>query len=181
MQLSSPGSPPLVGKTSTHVKNTSHLVERAFEVADDPDDRLVSFDVVSLFASIPVSLAVATTTIGLENDDSLSSRTCLSVSQIAQLFQSCLQSTRFNQASGTALNGAAVSATATSLAMEKLKGPIWKISQKSPRSLHYMDNCFCIIKETTADNFLQQLHSIKPDIHPPCKKKHAAPYCSPTL
>ncbi|XP_077547712.1 uncharacterized protein LOC144159939 [Haemaphysalis longicornis] len=79
-QWSQPGVlSPLVGKTSTHVKDAGHFVEIVSEVPIDRGDRLVSFDVVSLITSVPVSLAVATITSSLEDDDSLSSRTCRSV------------------------------------------------------------------------------------------------------
>ncbi|KAH9378837.1 hypothetical protein HPB48_013801 [Haemaphysalis longicornis] len=67
---------PLVGKTSTHVKNAGQFVEVVSDVPIDHGDRLVSFDVVLLFTSVTVSLAIATATAALENDDSLGSRTC---------------------------------------------------------------------------------------------------------
>ncbi|XP_077525606.1 uncharacterized protein LOC144137549 [Haemaphysalis longicornis] len=58
---------------STHVKSAGHFVEIVSEVPIDPGDRLVYFDVVSLFTNVPVSLAVATATSTLEIDDSMSS------------------------------------------------------------------------------------------------------------
>ena len=61
----------------------------------EENECLVSFDVVSLFTSVPVDKALALVLELLASDDSLPSRTRLSISDIKQGLQICLDSTVF--------------------------------------------------------------------------------------
>ena len=49
---------PLVGRTDSFVKDSSSFVNELKEVKLSPDDKLVSFDVVSLFTKIPINEAI---------------------------------------------------------------------------------------------------------------------------
>lgn len=61
-----------------------------------PEDyALVSFDVKSLFTSIPLELAEESITSAINEDDQLMWRTSLSTSQIMELVKHCLQANIF--------------------------------------------------------------------------------------
>ena len=87
---------------------------------------LVSFDAISLFTRIPVGLALDVARERLEEDESLSSRTSLSVDDIISLLALCLKATFFTfreviyqQIYGTAM-GSPVSVVVANLVMELL-------------------------------------------------------------
>ncbi|XP_077564627.1 uncharacterized protein LOC144180094 [Haemaphysalis longicornis] len=61
--------------------------------------------------------------------------------------------------------GAAISVTAANLVMEKIKRTALENFPEKPKVfLRYVDDCFCVIKENTAENFLSQLNLIDPAI-----------------
>nr|XP_054925874.1 uncharacterized protein LOC129384453 [Dermacentor andersoni] len=81
---------PLVGKSSTHVSNSCDFIEKVCDVSLDDDEVMVSFDVVSLFTSIPTDLGVEACTSALESDRTLSDRSPIDVPDLKRLLCFCL-------------------------------------------------------------------------------------------
>lgn len=80
---------PLVGNTSSAVKNSTEFVEFISTQKLRQGEFLVSFDVVSLSTRVPVDLAISVAKYRLELDDTLQDQTNLSVSNILSLLKIC--------------------------------------------------------------------------------------------
>ena len=103
------------------------------------DEELVSFDVVSLFTSIPTDVAVQVARERLMGDTRLSERTLLSPDDICELLSFCLSSTQFQfreryyeQIHGTAM-GSPVSVVVDNLVMEDLENKALRSSDVKPK------------------------------------------------
>ena len=84
---------PLIGKSTSHVKNSVKLASFIAGQILSSEMILVSFDVVSLFMRVPADLAVSVANERLRADSSLSEQTALSAEQVVKLWQFCLDST----------------------------------------------------------------------------------------
>ena len=82
------------------VKNSVSFVEKIRTMSVDPDEILVSFDVVSLFTCIPTHLAIEVVKERLDFDQSLLERTNLSIQNIVALLQFVLDNNFFVFQSG---------------------------------------------------------------------------------
>ena len=82
---------PVLGKTEHTVKNSKEFVEQLKEVSLSASDKMVSFDVVSLFTKVPVADAIEVVCEKLSSDGTLADRTELSVTTIRRLMEACLE------------------------------------------------------------------------------------------
>ena len=78
------------------VKNSIDFIDRIEDVVIEKDDILVSFDVVSLFTSVPVDCAIKCIFDLLVVDDSLPTRTQLNAHDIKTGLEICSNSTVFS-------------------------------------------------------------------------------------
>ena len=85
----------LVGRSPSAVTNSRNFVSFISSEHLHSNEILVSFDVVSLFTKLPVSLVLKVAKERLEADDTLSDRTSLHVRSIISLWKMCLDATYF--------------------------------------------------------------------------------------
>ena len=87
---------PLVVKSSHHIQSTSDFVNRAKRLTLQPGECLTSYDVTSLFTSVPIDPALNIIKDLLEKDEQFNDRTVLSVQDIIELLGFCLHKTYFS-------------------------------------------------------------------------------------
>nr|XP_054606785.1 E3 SUMO-protein ligase ZBED1-like [Nothobranchius furzeri] len=114
------------GNTPHHIKNSTDFTDKVQKLTLDPDETMVSFDVVSLFTCIPTTEAVETVRKRLQEDSTLEDRTNFTPDQICILLDLCLTTTCFKynegfyrQKHGCAM-GFPVSPIAANLYMEEI-------------------------------------------------------------
>ena len=81
---------PIVAHTSHHVNNSEEFIQKIGSQSLAPEEKLVSFDMCSLFTSIPVTEAVEDVKKKLEEDKHKSG---LAPEQVLDLLQLCLSYT----------------------------------------------------------------------------------------
>ena len=86
----------LVGKSIYHVNNSKELAEEIRNTRLEEGECITSFDVTSLFTSIPVAAAIEVIKGRLEQDTELPKRTILSTDNILELLEFCLNTTYFH-------------------------------------------------------------------------------------
>ena len=82
---------PLVGNNEFHVKNSHDFIQDLSSLPNlSPDDRMVSFDVTSLFTNTPLNLALQVLEMKLNQDRTLSTRTKISIRDIMYAIRICV-------------------------------------------------------------------------------------------
>ena len=167
---------PLVGGSSHHVKNNMDFIQSIEGTQLKPEECMMSFDVESLFTSVPIEPAIAIIKKLLE-DKSLHQRTNMTVNQISCLLEFCLKTTYFafqgkifEQVKGAAM-GSPISPIVANLFMEDLE---IKALSTAPTPLtlwkRFVDDTFIIILRTYKESFLQHRNSIDDNIHFTCEE-----------
>ena len=87
---------PLVGKSSHHIQNTGDFVSKAKGITLQLGECLTSYDITSLFTTVPIDSALNIIKDLLEKDEMLNDRTVLSVQIIMELLGFCLHNTYFS-------------------------------------------------------------------------------------
>ena len=162
---------PLLGETDSSVKNSLDFIEMLKDWTITEDQRMVSFDVVSLFMNVPTDPAIQVAKRRLEEDDGSKERTELTTREILCLLKFCLNATYFTfqsvvywQKYRTAM-GSPVSVKVANLVMEDIEEralktyhtqiPVWK---------RCVDDTFVIIQEDLIEEFHSHLNSIEKTI-----------------
>jgi hypothetical protein len=79
----------------SHINNSFEFIDCIKQIELEEGDQLVSFDVVSLFTSVPRQEAVRELRKRLERGRKLIDRTILGVDKFMELIDLCLDSTNF--------------------------------------------------------------------------------------
>ncbi|XP_063969468.1 uncharacterized protein LOC135157522 [Lytechinus pictus] len=159
---------PLVGQGVHHVRNSKHFVEQICQMNVSNSDLLISFDVESLFTSVPVKDACAIILERLKFDRTLPDRTQLSPLEIHDLLEMCLNSTSFRwrdtfyrQTEGAAM-GSPLSPVVANMFMEHFEETALQSATHKPKVwLRYVDDTFVVWQHGAEEtnNFLRHLNS----------------------
>ena len=87
---------PLVGKSPHLINSTHDCVEQVKQLIWAPGECLSSYDVSTLFTSVPVDLALGVIKDLLENDATVKNRTVLQVKDIIKLLEFCFKKHTFH-------------------------------------------------------------------------------------
>jgi hypothetical protein len=162
---------PLVGMTDSHVSNSKDFVDFVSTQTLADDERMVSFDVVSLFTRVPTNLAVQVARCRLRDDDTLVLRTGLRIDDITDLLTMCLNATYlqfrgkiYQQIHGTAM-GSPVSVAVANLVMEHVEQKALGTYHHPPRAWkRYVDDTWAILQKDLVEEFLYHLNTIESTI-----------------
>ena len=153
------------------VNNSSEFKKFIQSQTVQPDEEIVSFDVISLFTSIPVKLALQVVDSKLRSDDKWQDNTNLTHGQLMSLLKFVLnnsyfvfEETHYHQIFGCAM-GSPVSAVIAELVMEHIETIALQTSPVKPRWWRrYVDDANACIKTDKLEAFHSHLNSIDPDI-----------------
>ncbi|XP_068707249.1 uncharacterized protein [Montipora foliosa] len=151
---------PLIGLNSHHIVNSEDFVNKIAELEAPPGQKLVSYDVSSLFTSIPINEAIPVVGAKLESDQSLPDRCPV-------LLEMCLSSTYFTfqgefykQKKGAAM-GSPISPVVANLYMEQFESRALDTAPTPPTMWYrYVDDTMAKIHENAVDSFSEHLNSI---------------------
>ena len=168
---------PLVGGSQHHVRNNKDFIHSIEGIQLAADECMMSFDVESLFTSVPVEPSIQIIKKLLEEDRSLHLRTKMTVNQISCLLDFSLKTTYFSfqgkffeQVKGAAM-GSPISPIVANLFMEDLEVKALSTAPTPPTLWkRFVDDTFIIIKKSSKESFLQHLNSVDENIHFTCEE-----------
>ena len=125
---------PLDGQSPHHIKNTQQFMEYSKKVRLEPGKVMPSYDVKTLFTSVPVDPSIAIVQCKLQQDPYYP-MTSMSIPQIVTLLEFCLKNTYFlfqgkyyGQANGAAMGSPIVPSSPT-YSWKSLKSNLSTLSQ----------------------------------------------------
>ena len=157
---------PLSGKTSSFIRNSADFCEQLREVTIDDDELMVSFDVRSLYTSIPIKEALQVIETKLNEDTAWTGSTSLTAAQIVALLDTCMRKSDFKfrdtfyrMTDGLAM-GSPVSAVVANLFMEDFEQRAFDVLTTRPKLWYrFVDDVFTIIKRHCVTDTLSELNA----------------------
>ena len=132
---------PLVGLPNHHVHNTMDFVEQIKEVKLKKEESMLSYDVTTLFTSVPIPPVLKIIEEKLTNDKDLPLRTSMNTRHIIRLLEFCLRSTyfvfqgqHFEQVEGAAM-GSPLSPIVANIYMEHYETKALETAPHPPKPL----------------------------------------------
>ena len=163
---------PFTNLSEEKVKNSYTAKERIKMIKCNNDDVMVSFDVKSLFTSVPIDLAVNCVKNAIENNpDLLREKTKLSSDDIIDLLKICIHSVTFQwnekcykQRHGIPM-GSPISVVLAELTMQQIETNMLHSQTDKPKIwIRYLDDVFTIIRKDLVDKYLHDLNAVNPFI-----------------
>ncbi|BHF70059.1 hypothetical protein SprV_0301310800 [Sparganum proliferum] len=154
------------GSEHTAVSST-HFLEKLKGVVIAPDEVMVSFDVVSLFTSIPKELAMEVINDLLDRKHDEEGNP-FKRKHVMELLDYCLRTyftfngQIYEQIQGTPM-GSPISGYLAEAVMQELEARVFQ-SYKPKFWMRYVDDTFVILRRDAKDNFKTQLNSVFPQI-----------------
>ena len=161
----------MVGTSDHHVQNTRDFIEQIKDVRLKDGESIMSYDVTSLFTSVPIQPALDIIQQRLDQDQSLKDRTSMTIQHIIRLLEFCLNSTSFRfqgkyyqQMEGAAM-GSPLSPIVANIFMEHFEQQALA-SAPYPPSLwkRYVDDTFVILETSHKEEFFHHINSIDRNI-----------------
>ena len=158
---------PLVGTSIHHVQNTRDFIKQIKDVRLKDGENIISYDVTSLFTSVPIKPALDIIQQRLTKDQDLHKRTSMTIQQIISLLEFCLNSTSFmfqgqyyQQMEGAAM-GSPLSPIIANIFMEHFEEQALE-SAPHPPSLwkRFVDDTFVILETSYKEEFFHHINSL---------------------
>ncbi|BHF70575.1 hypothetical protein SprV_0301362700 [Sparganum proliferum] len=157
----------LTAESDTTVSSSAQFLEKLKGVTLHPNEVMVSFDVTSLFTSIPQDLAIETLELLLQSKyDETENR--LGHAQILQLLKLCLRTyftfdgTIHEQVKGTPM-GSPISGFIAEAVLQRLELLVFQ-HHKPKFWARYVNDAFVIIERDQVLTFQEHLNAVFPDI-----------------
>ncbi|XP_055842472.1 uncharacterized protein LOC129909411 [Episyrphus balteatus] len=154
---------PLVGGSEHHIKDSAHFVSILSGLRLENDEMMVSFDVESLFTNVPVQEVLVIireliSTAGINENYLPLLDFCLSSGYF------CFNGQFYLQKDGVAM-GLPLAPLIADIWMENFEKKALDSSKEKPRVwLRYVDDTFCILKNSAILHFLEHLNALHPKI-----------------
>ena len=162
---------PYVKECRSYLANTSDFVRKLAPISIKTEEIIVSFDVKSLFTSVPVDDAISAIREIVSLDEDFEQRSCISVDTLEEMLRICLVSTNFQfrdeyyeLTDGLAM-GSPLSPAVANLFMAKLEEKALSTFTNAPKTwFRFVDDVFSIIRKVDVEAFLAHLNQQHPSI-----------------
>ena len=148
------------------VKNSSQFIDKVFCVKLNSDEFMVSFDVVSLFTSVPINEVKILIFDLLSKDCNLCKRTKLTVQDIMLCLELCFnftvflfKNTMYQQVFGAPM-GSCISPVVANIFMAHVGRQLSTLYTPPTLKVCFVDDTFCVIKCFCVEEFHDHLDGI---------------------